>query len=323
MVGGGYVFDGENDYMRIGDDPSLGGDGTWSEISVEFWIKPTSEQKGGIILAKKDPANRIGSYVVGFRDSGTANTLFFGINNGTIVTNSTTGRVTYYRTDLFSDPETVLPVNEWSHVVCTYESGTGMAIYINGNLRASKDQSGNIAVAPGTSVQKAPLYIGYDGGTDQSCQSDGGMYRYRWLSATLDEVRVYNRALTSSQVVQRFSETRLGLSSSSTVKAAEMVTGQTWTVSVTPNDSYGDGVTRFNKCHNRRELDGHIPEWWGELGTWHRLHLNMDLDWQPRGGRQDRVAEGQYRQPSYLLQHRERWFIQLDHTPNADFGDRL
>ena len=120
LVGGGYVFDGKNDYMRIGDDPSLGGDGTWSEISVEFWIKPTSLQKGGIILAKKDPANSLGSYVVRFSRPGTANTLFFGINNGTTTLDSR-GRVVYWRTDIFSDPGTVLPVGEWSHVVCTYE----------------------------------------------------------------------------------------------------------------------------------------------------------------------------------------------------------
>ena len=191
VVGGAYVFDGKNDYMRIGDDPSLGGDGTWSQISLEFWIKPTILQNGGYIIAKKDPAhtNRvggvsmpIGSYVVGFRDSGTANTLFWGINNGTTTVNPqvgvlpTTG-LTYIAT------RQVLPVNKWSHVVLTYKSGTGMFIYINGTLRAWKAQAGNIAVAPGTSIQKAPLYIGYDGGSDQSRQSDGGMYRYRWLSA--------------------------------------------------------------------------------------------------------------------------------------------
>ncbi len=253
LVGGAYVFDGQNDYMRIGDDPSLGGDGSRSQISLEFWIKPTTLQNGGYIMAKKDPAQRIGSYVVGFRDSGTPNTLFFGINNGT-TTVSPSGRITYYRTDLWNNQTTVLPVNKWSHVVLTYKSGTGMAIYINGTLRASKAQSGNIAVAPGTSIQKAPLYIGYDGGTDQSSSADGGMYRYRWLSATLDEVRVYNRALTESQIVQRFTDTKLGSSSSSKMKAAEMSPGQTWTVSVTPNDSFGDGVARSASAQPHQRL---------------------------------------------------------------------
>jgi hypothetical protein len=239
VVGGAYVFDGKNDYMRIGDDPSLGGDGSWSQISLEFWIKPTASQTGTYIMAKRDPIVATGSYMVGFRDSGTPNTLFFGVSNGIV---DTRGRLV--RTDLYND-QTVLPVNKWSHVVATYLSGTGMSIYINGTLRASLALSGNIAaIPPGGSVQKAPLYIGYDGASSQSSAADGGSYRYRWLSATLDEVRVYNRALTESQAVQRFTDTRLGSSGSSKMKAAEMSNGQTWTVDVTPNDSFGNGATQ-------------------------------------------------------------------------------
>ncbi len=70
LVGGAYVFDGQNDYMRIGDDPSLGGDGSWSQISLEFWIKPTTLQNGGYHHGEEGPIVATGSYMVGFRDTG-------------------------------------------------------------------------------------------------------------------------------------------------------------------------------------------------------------------------------------------------------------
>jgi len=42
VVGGAYTFDG-NDFIRVEENGnSLGGNGSWSEISIEFWVKATT-----------------------------------------------------------------------------------------------------------------------------------------------------------------------------------------------------------------------------------------------------------------------------------------
>jgi hypothetical protein len=232
VSGGAYIFDGSNDYMRIQDDPSLGGDGTWSEITIEFWIKPFTNHYGAIVMAKKEPQLSVGSYIIGFESDSSlysANTLFFGINS--------TFDNKWHKT---SSSSTVLQVGEWHHVVCVYKSGSGLSIYINGTKQLSMPLTGNIASNPGISVNGAPLFIGYDGGSDYQNP------RMRWLNAILDEVRIYPKALSQSQILQRFIETRNGSSNSSSIVSEETEEGETWKCQVTPNDGFRDGESKFS-----------------------------------------------------------------------------
>ncbi|MEM2111220.1 MAG: LamG-like jellyroll fold domain-containing protein, partial [Candidatus Bathyarchaeia archaeon] len=232
VVGGAYIFDGSNDFMRIQDDSSLGGNGTWSEITVEFWIKPLTTNYGAIIIAKKEPQLSVGSYIIGFEaDSAlySANTLFFGINS--------TYDNKWYKT---SSSSTVLEVGKWYYITCVYKSGLGLSIYINGTERVNMPLTGNIAPNPGISVNGAPLFIGYDGGSDYRTPSR------RWLNAYLDEIRIYPKALSQSQIFQRFLETKNGSTSNSTIVSEEATLGETWRAEVTPNDSFGDGVTELS-----------------------------------------------------------------------------
>jgi hypothetical protein len=58
----------------------------------------------------------------------------------------------------------------------------------------------------------------------------------------IDEVRIYSRALSAEQMLQRYSETKSGLTTSSTLVDTETKTGETWTCQVTPNDGHQDGT---------------------------------------------------------------------------------
>ena len=49
-----------------------------------------------------------------------ANTVFWGIDNGP------------GWEDIWNTTTTVLDVGKWYHILCTYESGPGLTIYING-----------------------------------------------------------------------------------------------------------------------------------------------------------------------------------------------
>ena len=76
-----------------------------------------------------------------------------------------------------------LAVNTFYHLACTW-SGSTVSLYINGALNTSVAQS--ITPAGNTS----PLYIGQFGGNADR------------FSGVIDEVRIYNRALTLTQVQQ-------------------------------------------------------------------------------------------------------------------------
>jgi len=230
VVGGAYAFDGMNDFMRIPDDASLDGDGTWSEITVEFWIKPEASMKGTSIIAKKVPYNDgdTGSYMIGFRGD-KPNALYWAIN-------STSAGWTQLKSS------TTLAKGQWYHIVATYQAGQGMKIYVNGVLSANVSLSGNIAPSPGESIYHAPLFIGYDG----QSRFYPGTGQTPWLKGSLDELRIYPRALTPEQILQRYAESKDGLSNSSTIVKEETAIGDIWRAEVTPNDSFRDGISQFS-----------------------------------------------------------------------------
>jgi hypothetical protein len=76
---------------------------------------------------------------------------------------------------------TALAANVWAHLAATYDSAT-LRLYVNGVQASSVARTGNIA----TSIN--PLQIGSD--------SFFGQY----FAGTIDEVRVYNRALTAGEI---------------------------------------------------------------------------------------------------------------------------
>ena len=76
---------------------------------------------------------------------------------------------------------TTLVARTWTHLAMTYD-GTTQRLYVNGVQVASRPQSGATAVSPG------PLRMGGD-----SLWGD-------YFQGRLDEVRIYNRALTASHI---------------------------------------------------------------------------------------------------------------------------
>jgi hypothetical protein len=230
VVGGGYYFDG-HDYIRVEESgDSLGGDGSWSEISVEFWVKaPSGTTSNEHAIVKHDLDFSTGGggyggssssygvgYMVDFRARGSRNQVTWYIYTSDQA-NSTSFQ-------LYDDPA------GWHHVVCTYESGVGLKIYMDGLLRASLLNAtliGNI---------NATL----DGILDVGGYGSGSTD----FSGTLDEVRIYPFALSAAQIFQRFIETKDGLSDSSTIVAQETLPGENWVCEVIPNDSWEDGTAQ-------------------------------------------------------------------------------
>jgi hypothetical protein len=76
---------------------------------------------------------------------------------------------------------TALPLNTWSHLAATYD-GSNLRLFVDGQQVATEAVQGPIA------ADSHPLRFG------------GGDLLGHWFAGKLDEIRVYDRAITSTQV---------------------------------------------------------------------------------------------------------------------------
>ena len=88
----------------------------------------------------------------------------------------------------FFDSTRALPVNRWRHVATTYD-GTWLRVYIGGRVAGAMRVSGR------TCVSGEPLAVGAKNNPTK------GLLEAFW-DGRLDEVRVYNRALTVTEIGQ-------------------------------------------------------------------------------------------------------------------------
>jgi len=222
VVGGAFSFDG-NDYITVQESGNtLAGNGSWSQISVEFWIRATGATTSIQTVVFKPnasyaPGASSSSYDVGYR----VQYRYYADSYRVywIVGNST-GTLSF-DSRVYEGPD------QWHHVVCTYQSGVGLKIYTDGQLRASLVGTGNINATLG-----GPLYVG---GINSGVGDFVGQ---------MDEARIYPKALSAAQIFQRYIETKDGLTASNTIVAQETAAGDNWVCQVIPNDSWIDGTAR-------------------------------------------------------------------------------
>ncbi|HEV2695086.1 MAG TPA: LamG domain-containing protein, partial [Verrucomicrobiae bacterium] len=82
------------------------------------------------------------------------------------------------------DGATIIQSNTWYHVAETYD-GTNLILYVNGNV------DGKMAVSGPIITTTEPLRLG--GGADPGCPA-------YYFNGMMDEVSIYNRALSSNQI---------------------------------------------------------------------------------------------------------------------------
>ena len=169
-IGEAMEFDKDSDYIDCGDDPSLD---ITDAITIEAWIKPNSlRQTGG--------TNR--NYVVG-----KPNAFGFGVGgNGGV--DDEIHFVLPGLWDAFASASDI-QVGAWTHVAVTYDK-VNVKFYKNGVLNSSVAHIDPIA----TSDQA--LTIGH------ILQWDPAP-----IKGSIDEVRIYNRALSENEIAQNFDAT--------------------------------------------------------------------------------------------------------------------
>jgi fibronectin type 3 domain-containing protein len=158
--GSALVFDGVNDWVTVPDSASL--DAT-TGVTVEAWVYPTSSGNWRTIAFKE----QAGNLVYGLYSNRTGN--------------RPNAQVFVAGADRNLDGTTALPQNAWSHLAMTYDGAT-IRLFVNAAQVAQVAQTGAIATSTGV------LRIG------------GNNIWSEWFGGRVDELRVYNRALTAAQL---------------------------------------------------------------------------------------------------------------------------
>jgi hypothetical protein len=161
-------FDGVDDYVTLVDDPL---DMGTSDFSIVFRIKTsyTPSTTMDMILYKGAHGN------VGYKVAYT--------NNNTIrlTIQDSSGYASLPTTTTFND-------GEWHHVAFSIDRDGTSYVYVDGVL----DNSGDLTAINGSIDNSITAIVGSLGGTD------------RFLNGILDELRIYNRALSESEIQQLY-----------------------------------------------------------------------------------------------------------------------
>jgi len=154
-------FDGVDDWVTINDNPSLS---LATGMTLQAWVYPTAAMKGWATALVKELS---GQPVYSLYANGD------GQRPASIVTTGGAERI-------LSSGGT-LPTNAWTHLASTYD-GANQMLYVNGVLVGSRPQAGSISISGG------------------KLRIAGNSVWGEYFAGYIDEVRVYNRALSQAEI---------------------------------------------------------------------------------------------------------------------------
>jgi hypothetical protein len=186
-LGQGLSFDGVNDYVAVSDGTPIQ---TLGPLTYSAWIRPSSfgGASKGRIVQKNVSGSSLGNRLLSINNSDITKGLSF------------TARFSSLPVQNYSS-NNVITLNTWQHVVVTWDGTTDRThinYYVNGVLTGRQDgpdgQDGSGSV---NSDAGCAILIGAQGGGGSDCNLTDGT---RQFDGQIDDVRVYNRALTAQEV---------------------------------------------------------------------------------------------------------------------------
>lgn len=166
------AFNGSTAYVNVPDATALNP----TAITVSAWVNFTSFGSSYNAIVSKVTAGGGAYYQLFVKSNGTLAVYMTG----------SSGAIDYDGTGSHT-----LTLNTWYHIAFTYDSSTGLIGYVNGVQDATVGASGTLTAPTGV-----PLTISNDTNTAG-----------RFAAASIDDVRIYNRAFTSSDITQLFNFT--------------------------------------------------------------------------------------------------------------------
>lgn len=167
-----YNFDGVNDYINIQSSSSL--ESPTTAITISAWIKPTDiDNKGAYFLCKNSTGNL---------DPFQYRMLVGSDKNFHLGFKYSSSEYTGFN-HLIS-----INNNEWIYLASTFDGNT-VKFYVNGNLVGQQNYNGSIF------PDSKSLDIGRD--------AHGPI---EWMKGSIDDVRIYRRALSSDEIQTLYNE---------------------------------------------------------------------------------------------------------------------
>ena len=175
VAGKGFQFDGDVGHVRVNSPGLIKGA---SQATVCAWVRQNgpsdSEDWGGQVFAE---------------NTGSFDWTRFGLavmDDGTVVA---IGRPSESGALSWAASNATITLGKWAHVAATWDSATGIKVYINGALSGSLDQ------AVGTFTSTDSDYIGI--GASNADEAGEAWYAFR---GDIDEVQVFTRALSAGEI---------------------------------------------------------------------------------------------------------------------------
>ena len=185
-IGSGGVFNGSSSEIDLGNSAVFSSTNT-GELSISLWIN-TTDSDAGYILAKGDDSQVKYEHNLYLNTNGTLRAQIYNSSAGLATTVTTT--------DTVND-------GNWHHVVLVIDNGTSMSVYVdNGTPVTSTGWSGTV-----TYQSTVPFLLGAFEGISASSSK---------LNGKLDQVRIFNKALSSSEVTTLYGETSASATKSTT-----------------------------------------------------------------------------------------------------------
>jgi hypothetical protein len=182
VVGQAFGFDGTGAHIRVSDSPSLR---FTNAFAVEGWVYPTDVSNQRDIITKWDVVGGIDqrAFVAGILPGGAFELTLapFGTSGSMIVVASTNH----------------LAPNQWTYVAATYD-GSSVKVYVNGVL--DTQVAYNLGIFPSTDAIGIGAAVGGAGPG-----GNGGAWAGR-----IDEISLYNRALSDTEVHDIFAASGAG-----------------------------------------------------------------------------------------------------------------
>jgi hypothetical protein len=183
-VGSTFSFNGTTARVKMPPSPSL----NVRSLTFVAWINPSDETYRPIILYQQDNDYMGALFWTGHVPGGGPGSLYANL------------RETPWDATKVIQVADVIAMNQWNFVALTYDYDSGFArLYVNGE----KVQEANFgSLQPRTA---APLYIGHSPPTTADALSS------RSFLGSIDEVQIYNRALSQEELQQIYSSSSAGI----------------------------------------------------------------------------------------------------------------
>jgi hypothetical protein len=190
VVGQALQFDGVDDVVTVANETSFDLERT-APFTIAAWMYPIAPRTGGeasyVIFTKSNASNRGWGMTPVWNNAGTTNVT----QVRALMINTFPGNVLVRRgtTDLTN--------NRWWHVAATYDgtsTAAGLLLYVDG---AAETVAGTTATLTATILH-------------DNAPTIGGVNATNWFPGAIGDLRVYNRTLSATQIMQLYELSRRG-----------------------------------------------------------------------------------------------------------------